>query len=72
MLLAYPVISFFVDDERGGYATVQQFTRADFVFFRSVTSDDYGLIPNLIGLYGYWAERLGRFPLATRTPSGGR
>jgi hypothetical protein len=64
VLLAYPVISFFVDDERGGYATVRQFTRDDFVLFRSVRSDDYGLIPNLIGLYGYWGERLGRFPLA--------
>jgi hypothetical protein len=64
VLLAYPVISFFVEDERGGYATVRQFTRDDFVLFRSVRSDDYGLIPNLIGLYGYWGERLGRFPLA--------
>ncbi len=64
LLLLYPVISFFVDDERGGYGTVRQFTRADFALFRSVSSDDYGLIPNLVGLYGYWGERLGRFPLA--------
>jgi hypothetical protein len=64
VLLIYPVVSFFVDEDRGGYATVRQFTRADFAFFRSASSDDYGLIPNLIGLYGYWGERLGRFPLA--------
>jgi hypothetical protein len=63
-LLVYPVVAFFLDDERGGYSTVRQFTRADFAFFRSVSSDDYGLLPNLIGLYGYWGERLGRFPLA--------
>jgi hypothetical protein len=31
----------------------------------SVASDDYGLIVNLVGLYGYWGERIGRFPLAT-------
>ena len=64
ILLAYPVASFFLDDNRGGYSTVRQFTRADFTFFRSVSSDDVGLIPNLIGLYGYWGERVGRFPLA--------
>jgi hypothetical protein len=64
LLLAYPIVAFFVDESRGGYATVRQFTRADFAFFRSVSSDEFGLIPNLIGLYGYWGERIGRFPLA--------
>ena len=49
----------------GSYQAVRQFTRADFEFFRSVASDDYGLIVNLVGLYGYWGERIGRFPLAT-------
>jgi hypothetical protein len=64
ILLGYPVASFFLDDNRGGYTTVRQFTRADFAFFRSVSSDEFGLLPNLIGLYGYWGERLGRFPVA--------
>jgi len=63
LLLSYAVVSFFVSEDRGGYATVRQFTRADFAFFRSVSSEDYGLLMNLVGLYGYWGERLGRFPL---------
>ena len=64
LFLSYGVLSFFLDDSRGGYNTVRQFTRADFEFFRAVSSDDYGLLPNLAGLYGYWGERIGRFPLA--------
>jgi hypothetical protein len=65
LFLAHAAVSFFVDDDAGGYAGVRQFTRADFSFFQSVASDEYGLIPNLIGLYGYWAERFGRFPVAS-------
>jgi hypothetical protein len=64
LLLSPVVLSFFLSDERGSYSTVRQFTRADFAFFRSVSSRDYGLIANLAGLYGYWGERIGRFPLA--------
>jgi len=64
LLLSYGVISFLLSDEAGGYGTVKQFTRADFTFFRSVSSDDYGLLANLAGLYGYWGERVGRFALA--------
>jgi len=65
LLLAYGVVIFFVGGHSGSYENVRQFTRADFEFFRSVASDDYGLIVNLVGLYGYWGERIGRFPLAT-------
>ena len=64
LLLSYGVVSFLLSDEAGGYGTVKQFTRADFTFFRSVSSDDYGLLANLAGLYGYWGERVGRFALA--------
>ena len=64
VLLSYGVVSFLLSDEAGGYGTVKQFTRADFAFFRSVSSDDYGLLANLAGLYGYWGERVGRFALA--------
>jgi hypothetical protein len=64
LVLSYAAISFFLSDEAGGYGTVSQFTRADFAFFQSVPSDDYGLLANLAGLYGYWGERIGRFPLA--------
>ena len=65
LLLAYGVVLFFVGGHFGSYENVRQFTRADFEFFRSVASDDYGLLVNLVGLYGYWGERIGRFPLAT-------
>jgi hypothetical protein len=65
LLLAYGVVLFFVGGHSGSYENVRQFTRADFEFFRSVASDDYGLVVNLVGLYGYWGERVGRFPLAT-------
>jgi hypothetical protein len=65
LLLLPGVLSFFLRDSPGNYSTVRQFTRADFAFFRSTASHDYGLVPNLIALYGYWGERIGRFPLAT-------
>jgi hypothetical protein len=65
LLLVYGVILFFVGGHSGSYENVRQFNRADFEFFRSVASDDYGLLVNLVGLYGYWGERIGRFPLAT-------
>ena len=65
LLLAYGVVLFFVGGHSGSYENVRQFTRADFEFFRSVANDDYGLVVNLVGLYGYWGERVGRFPLAT-------
>jgi hypothetical protein len=68
LFLAYGVVSFFVADERGGYSAVRQFSRADFAFFRSTPSADYGLIANVAGLYGYWGERFHRFPLANESP----
>jgi hypothetical protein len=63
LLLSYGMVAFFASDEPGGYGSVTQFTRADFTFFRPVSSDDYGLVANLAGLYGYWGEGIGRFPL---------
>ena len=65
LLLMYGVVQFFVGGSSASYENVRQFNRADFEFFRSVASDDYGLLVNLVGLYGYWGERIGRFPLAT-------
>jgi hypothetical protein len=65
LLLLPGVIRFFVGGSTGGYESVRQFTRADFEFFRSTGSPDYGLLVNLVGLYGYWGERIGRFALAT-------
>jgi hypothetical protein len=64
LLLLYGAVQFFAGSHSSSYLAVRQFTRADFEFFRSVASDDYGLAVNLVGLYGYWGERVGRFPLA--------
>jgi len=65
VLLSYAIVSFFISDADRAYQSVTQYTEADFAFFRSTSSEDYGLIVNLFGLYGYWGERLGRFPLAS-------
>lgn len=64
VLLSYGALSFFAGHAERTYQTVKQYTEADFAFFRSTPSPHYGLVVNLLGLYGYWAERLGRFPLA--------
>ena len=64
-LLLYGVVPFFVGHGSDTYAAVQGFGRADFVAFRSTPDPHLGVLPALIGLYGEWAERLGRFPVAT-------
>jgi hypothetical protein len=65
LLLLPGSVAFFAGSSPSDYANVRHFTAADFAFFRSTTSPDFGLFANLIGLYGYWGERIGRFPLAT-------
>ena len=65
LVLLPGAVWFFVGEQERTYESVKQFTGADFAFFRSTPSDDYGLLANLVGLYGYWGERLGRFPLAS-------
>jgi hypothetical protein len=65
LLLLPGAVTFFLARSPGSYLSVREFTRADFEFFRSSSSSRYGLIANLLGLYGYWGERIGRFPLAT-------
>ncbi|MHB1523806.1 MAG: hypothetical protein ACYCS9_01055 [Candidatus Dormibacteria bacterium] len=61
--LSYAVPPFFFGHHGGTYATVRRFSRADLVEFRSTPSPLYGLWVNLLGLYGFWAERLGRIPM---------
>ena len=61
--LSYALIPFFVGHGNGTYYQVQHFSRADLVEFRSTPSPLYGLWVNLLGLYGFWAERLGRVPM---------
>ncbi len=61
--LSYALTPFFVGHGNGTYYQVQHFSRADLVEFRSTPSPLYGLWVNLLGLYGFWAERLGRVPM---------
>jgi hypothetical protein len=65
LLLLPGAVSFFLGKFSGSYVAIRQFNHADFAFFRSSTSPRYGLLVNLLGLYGYWGERIGRFPQAT-------
>jgi hypothetical protein len=62
-MLLYAVPPFFLGHNNGTYYAVQHFGRADLVEFRASASPSYGLWPNLAGLYGFWAERLGRIPM---------
>ena len=60
--LSYALSPFF-SGPNSTYYSVQHFSRADLVEFRSTASPRYGLWVNLLGLYGFWAERLGRIPM---------
>jgi hypothetical protein len=62
LLETYGIVPFFLGRGPASYTTVRTFGRADFVAFSSSTDPHYGLLANLLGLHGYWAERLGRFP----------
>lgn len=62
--LLYGAVPFLLSHGLNSYFAVEHFTRADLVEFRSTGSPQFGLALNLLGLYGYWGERLGRFPLA--------
>ncbi|MGC2192718.1 MAG: hypothetical protein WA751_10335 [Candidatus Dormiibacterota bacterium] len=61
--LAYGWVPFFLGHTLASYSSVQHFTAADLRLFRSSASPAYGLWVNLIGLFGFWPERLGRLPL---------
>jgi hypothetical protein len=65
VLLLYGVIPFFAHAGGGTYTAVTQFGRADFTAFRATPDAQYGVLPALAGLYGEWAERTGRIPVAT-------
>lgn len=61
-MLSYALPPFFLG-HNSTYYSVQHFGRPDLVEFRSTSSRRYGLWANLLGLYGFWPERLGRIPL---------
>src|SRR4029077_3161961 len=63
-LLLYGVAGFFISRGSSTYAGILQFTAADFSVFQATTAPGYGLIPALLGLYGEWSERLGRYLVA--------
>ena len=62
LALSYALPPFFFG-YNSTYYSVQHFSRADLVEFRAAPSSRYGLWVNLLGLYGFWAERLGRIPM---------
>lgn len=62
-LLVYGWVPFFVGHNLASYSSVKGFTQADLTLFRASASPSYGLWVNLMGLFGFWPERLGRIPL---------
>ena len=62
--LLYGVVLFFNSAGAQSSARVFGFNAADFAFFRSTPDVHYGLGVNLLGLQGYWGERLHRFATA--------
>lgn len=64
-LLIYGVIPFFLSGGPRSYAEVASYNAADFQAFASVGIPPLGVIPALLGLYGYWGEGVGRFTVAS-------
>jgi hypothetical protein len=62
--LLYGAVPFFTGAGAQSSARVLGFQAADFAFFRSTPDARYGLGINLLGLQGYWGERLQRFATA--------
>src|SRR5204862_2215076 len=62
--LAHRIVSFAISHGRFSYTTVSQFGPEAFSTFRANASSSAALLPRLFGLYGYWGERVGRFPAA--------
>jgi hypothetical protein len=63
-LSLYGIAGFFISRGSSTYAGILQFTTADFSVFQATAAPGYGVIPALIGLYGEWSERLGRYLVA--------
>lgn len=64
LILMYGIVPFALGYGDRSYALLEGVGGADFLGFRATASSRFGLLPNLLGLYGYWGERLGRFPTA--------
>jgi hypothetical protein len=63
LALSYGLVSFLVGAGADSYERVRTFGAADISFFAATADPRYGLFANLIGLQGYWAERVHRFVL---------
>jgi hypothetical protein len=65
VLVGIAAIPFFsgAAGQYSSYAAVSRFGRADLIEFRSSSVAHLGLVPNLLALYGFWAERLDTFTL---------
>lgn len=66
-MLLYGVVLFFAGSGQGSYSRVQAVGAADFSVFASAADPHYGLLANLVGLQGFWAERTRRFVTAYGT-----
>jgi hypothetical protein len=64
LCLLYGAVPYFTGVGAQSSARVSDFQAADFTFFRSTPDPRYGLGINLLGLQGYWGERLQRFATA--------
>jgi len=64
LLVAHGIVAFAISRGRFSYTTVAEFGPAAFSTFRANASSSLTLFPRLFGLYGYWGERVGRFPAA--------
>src|SRR5439155_11777256 len=60
MASAYWLIPLFAGTSSEGQ-TVASTGAADLVVYSASADPQFGLIPNLLGLYGFWAEDTGRF-----------
>jgi hypothetical protein len=58
---AYWLIPLLTGSNQQGHE-VAGFTEADLAVFRTVPDSVLGLLPNVLGLYGFWAENVFRFP----------
>ncbi len=64
LALSYGIVAFFAGGGAQSYQRVSSFGSPDIALFSSTSDPQFGLFANLVGLQGYWAERIHRFVLA--------
>jgi hypothetical protein len=68
VLMLYGILPFLAGAGPDSATRLSNFGPNDFQFFQSTPDPHYGLAVNLIGLQGYWGERLARFAIAGTGP----